>query len=67
MISRNSGDSVECAGIYFAYDLYNLSAGLDVSTGEYQAFNEAPATRNDPFYEPATANADHFQPPPPPV
>ena len=55
------------AGIYFAYDLYNLSAGLDMSSNEYQAFDDVPAAQNDPFYEPAAANAHQFQPPPPSV
>lgn len=54
----------QVAGIYFAFDLYNLSAGLDPASMQYQSFNAAPPSRNDPFYEPPLAPApDVFQQP----
>lgn len=51
------------AGIYFAFDLYNLSAGVDGSSMNYQSFTAAPPSRSDPFYEPPSAAPDMFQQP----
>ena len=50
----------QMAGIYFAFDLYNLSAGLDPASMNYQSFNAAPPSRNDPFYEPPPAAPDNM-------
>lgn len=54
---------LQVAGIYFAFDLYNLSAGVDASSMNYQSFTAAPPSRSDPFYEPPSAAPDMFQQP----